>query len=277
MRRRGWRQDACLASSGGCSGSAREPSSSRAHRGAAASAGAVLPAPQHAAQAATVVPQPPWPTRAAAVAPLPFHLSAAQRRSPNPHPRGHCFNPNTRTQHTQAPATPPPPASARAQGDLPAPPPTPVITPGRPPYGAVPESLADFDLTALAPALPVMPEVSIDDTMALVGLAPLVSNMLVTKYVLCLNVRAVTSTEPRMHHVLTHRPGPAPNTKQQQINVTWVTKVLPYLKGLDSTGLGEYAKPLMPTIQSVRGGFHCNYCKRQSWNRGAVLACSRVL
>ena len=82
------------------------------------------------------------------------------------------------------------------------------MTPGRPPYGNVPTTLANFDVSALAPVLPVLTQLSVDDTMALLSLAPM-------------------------------------------INATWVKTVLPYFKGANVTGLGEFAKPLLPLVQSV--------------------------
>ncbi|GBF90179.1 hypothetical protein Rsub_03312 [Raphidocelis subcapitata] len=114
--------------------------------------------------------------------------------------------------------------SAWAQGLEPIAPLFPTAAPAPPgpggaaPYGNVPTGLANLDITALAPAMSVMPVLTLDSTMKFLELLPL-------------------------------------------INVTWVMEVLPYLKGLNTTGLGEYAKPLVPLLSEVKPSVFGYYLK----------------
>ncbi|KIY95137.1 hypothetical protein MNEG_12826 [Monoraphidium neglectum] len=100
---------------------------------------------------------------------------------------------------------------------------------------AIPEELATFDVSALAPATPVLPEINITDALRFISLVPLV------------RPRGLAAPPPLLNGPRQALGSGAP----RRINVTWVEQVLPYIVNIDPQLVGRLGAAIIEPIQKI--------------------------
>jgi hypothetical protein len=132
---------------------------------------------------------------------------------------------------------------------------------------AVPDSLANFNIAAIEPLLPLLDPKVVDPKLLaeVATLVPLVRRGAGLDAVRCARSalrwrqKRKRSTVGLFSSPCSIKNGPQtparPQTQtQKQINVTWVKELLPYLNGTDPHVVGKLFRDLLPMLQGVSRG-----------------------